>query len=191
MRACLRPGDALLLGADLVKPERELLLAYDDKAGIAYGIVSWFVLEGVNELADRAVVPEVIFRTTLAVTFVIFPCLVIVVVLRAVRARDRRPDPPWAPKLVALAAGAAAVVLAWFAFELADQLRVRAIITESAFRWTIYILVVIAFVLILAGVARTVRAVRRPEAVNATQKADAVLVRASESTAEPPPRGST
>jgi YD repeat-containing protein len=26
----LRPGDALLLGTDLVKPERELLLAYDD-----------------------------------------------------------------------------------------------------------------------------------------------------------------
>lgn len=34
MRACLRPGDALLLGADLVKPERELLLAYDDPLGV-------------------------------------------------------------------------------------------------------------------------------------------------------------
>ena len=30
IRRMLRPGDALLLGADLVKPERELLLAYDD-----------------------------------------------------------------------------------------------------------------------------------------------------------------
>jgi uncharacterized SAM-dependent methyltransferase len=30
IRAALVPGDALLLGADLVKPERELLLAYDD-----------------------------------------------------------------------------------------------------------------------------------------------------------------
>jgi len=30
IRRVLRPGDALLLGADLVKPERELLLAYDD-----------------------------------------------------------------------------------------------------------------------------------------------------------------
>jgi uncharacterized SAM-dependent methyltransferase len=30
IRQLLRPGDALLLGADLVKPERELLLAYDD-----------------------------------------------------------------------------------------------------------------------------------------------------------------
>ena len=30
IRALLRPGDALLLGADLVKPEAELLLAYDD-----------------------------------------------------------------------------------------------------------------------------------------------------------------
>ncbi len=30
IRQSLRPGDALLLGTDLVKPERELLLAYDD-----------------------------------------------------------------------------------------------------------------------------------------------------------------
>ena len=30
IRQSLRPGDALLLGADLVKPARELLLAYDD-----------------------------------------------------------------------------------------------------------------------------------------------------------------
>lgn len=34
IRAALRPGDALLLGADLVKPERELLLAYDDPIGL-------------------------------------------------------------------------------------------------------------------------------------------------------------
>lgn len=34
VRAALRPGDALLLGADLVKPERELLLAYDDPLGV-------------------------------------------------------------------------------------------------------------------------------------------------------------
>ena len=30
----LRPGDALLLGADLVKPEGDLLLAYDDPLGV-------------------------------------------------------------------------------------------------------------------------------------------------------------
>jgi dimethylhistidine N-methyltransferase len=34
IRSALRPGDALLLGADLVKPERELLLAYDDPLGV-------------------------------------------------------------------------------------------------------------------------------------------------------------
>jgi L-histidine Nalpha-methyltransferase len=34
MRAALRPGDYLLLGADLVKPERDLLLAYDDPLGL-------------------------------------------------------------------------------------------------------------------------------------------------------------
>jgi L-histidine Nalpha-methyltransferase len=34
IRRSLRPGDALLLGADLVKPARELLLAYDDPLGV-------------------------------------------------------------------------------------------------------------------------------------------------------------
>jgi dimethylhistidine N-methyltransferase len=34
IRAALRAGDALLLGADLVKPERDLLLAYDDPLGV-------------------------------------------------------------------------------------------------------------------------------------------------------------
>jgi dimethylhistidine N-methyltransferase len=34
IRAALRQGDWLLLGADLVKPERELLLAYDDPLGV-------------------------------------------------------------------------------------------------------------------------------------------------------------
>jgi L-histidine Nalpha-methyltransferase len=34
IRAALDPGDLLLLGADLVKPERELLLAYDDPLGL-------------------------------------------------------------------------------------------------------------------------------------------------------------
>jgi L-histidine Nalpha-methyltransferase len=33
-RAALRTGDALLLGTDLVKPESELLLAYDDPLGV-------------------------------------------------------------------------------------------------------------------------------------------------------------
>jgi dimethylhistidine N-methyltransferase len=34
VRRRLRPGDALLLGTDLVKPERELLAAYDDLLGV-------------------------------------------------------------------------------------------------------------------------------------------------------------
>ena len=33
-RAALLPGDAFLIGTDLVKPERELLLAYDDPLGV-------------------------------------------------------------------------------------------------------------------------------------------------------------
>jgi dimethylhistidine N-methyltransferase len=34
IRAALVPGDAILLGADLVKPEQDLLLAYDDPLGV-------------------------------------------------------------------------------------------------------------------------------------------------------------
>ena len=34
IRGSLRPGDGLLLGADLVKPEKDLLLAYDDPIGV-------------------------------------------------------------------------------------------------------------------------------------------------------------
>jgi dimethylhistidine N-methyltransferase len=34
IRRMLRPGDGLLLGSDLVKPERDLLLAYDDPLGV-------------------------------------------------------------------------------------------------------------------------------------------------------------
>jgi dimethylhistidine N-methyltransferase len=34
VRAAMTPGDAILLGADLVKPEQELLLAYDDPLGV-------------------------------------------------------------------------------------------------------------------------------------------------------------
>ena len=34
VRASLEPGDALLLGVDLVKPTRDLLLAYDDPLGV-------------------------------------------------------------------------------------------------------------------------------------------------------------
>jgi L-histidine N-alpha-methyltransferase len=34
IRAALRPGDGLLLGADLVRPEAELILAYDDPLGV-------------------------------------------------------------------------------------------------------------------------------------------------------------
>jgi L-histidine N-alpha-methyltransferase len=34
VRACLMPGDALLLGTDLMKPLARMLLAYDDPAGV-------------------------------------------------------------------------------------------------------------------------------------------------------------
>lgn len=34
LRAALEPGDLMLLGADLVKPERDLILAYDDPLGV-------------------------------------------------------------------------------------------------------------------------------------------------------------
>src|SRR3989475_7480665 len=38
IRRCLQPGDALLLGTDLEKPVAELLLAYDDPAGLTAGV---------------------------------------------------------------------------------------------------------------------------------------------------------
>lgn len=34
MRAAMRPGDRVLLGADLIKDERDMLLAYDDPLGV-------------------------------------------------------------------------------------------------------------------------------------------------------------
>jgi L-histidine N-alpha-methyltransferase len=34
IRACLMPGDALLLGTDLIKPLARMILAYDDPAGV-------------------------------------------------------------------------------------------------------------------------------------------------------------
>ena len=34
VRACLKPGDAMLLGTDLIKPLGRMLLAYDDPAGV-------------------------------------------------------------------------------------------------------------------------------------------------------------
>jgi len=34
IRGAMQPGDALLLGADLIKPKEELLLAYDDPLGV-------------------------------------------------------------------------------------------------------------------------------------------------------------
>ena len=34
VRACLMPGDAMLLGTDLIKPLARMLLAYDDPAGV-------------------------------------------------------------------------------------------------------------------------------------------------------------
>jgi uncharacterized SAM-dependent methyltransferase len=35
IRAVLAPGDAMLMGADLVKPESDLLLAYNDPLGVS------------------------------------------------------------------------------------------------------------------------------------------------------------
>ena len=34
VRLCLQPGDALLLGTDLVKPQEQLIAAYDDPTGV-------------------------------------------------------------------------------------------------------------------------------------------------------------
>jgi len=58
IRASLRPGDALLLGADLVKPDRELLLAYDDPLGVTAAF-NRNILERINrELGGNFVLGE-------------------------------------------------------------------------------------------------------------------------------------
>jgi dimethylhistidine N-methyltransferase len=56
IRAALTEGDALLLGADLVKPERDLLLAYDDPLGVTAAFNRNLLVRANRELgADFAV----------------------------------------------------------------------------------------------------------------------------------------
>jgi L-histidine Nalpha-methyltransferase len=50
IRRALRSGDALLMGADLVKPERELRLAYDDPLGITAAFNKNLLLRANTEL---------------------------------------------------------------------------------------------------------------------------------------------
>jgi len=47
VRASLESGDALLIGADLVKPERDLLIAYDDPLGVSAAF-NLNILERIN-----------------------------------------------------------------------------------------------------------------------------------------------
>ena len=47
LRVSLAPGDGLLLGADLVKPEQTLLLAYDDPLGVTAAF-NWNLLVRIN-----------------------------------------------------------------------------------------------------------------------------------------------
>jgi len=51
LRGSLRPGDGLLVGTDLVKPERELQLAYDDPLGVTAAF-NRNLLRRVNEELD-------------------------------------------------------------------------------------------------------------------------------------------
>ena len=56
IRAALEEGDAVLLGADLVKPERDLLLAYDDPLGVTAAFNRNLLVRANRELgADFAV----------------------------------------------------------------------------------------------------------------------------------------
>ena len=50
IRGCLEPGDLLLLGADLVKPEAELQLAYDDPLGVTAAFNRNLLVRVNNEL---------------------------------------------------------------------------------------------------------------------------------------------
>ena len=58
VRAQLRAGDALLLGADLVKPERELQLAYDDPLGVTAAFNRNLLVRINRELQGDFDIPE-------------------------------------------------------------------------------------------------------------------------------------
>ena len=51
IRAALSPGDWLLLGADLIKPEKDLLLAYDDPLGVTAAFNRNLLVRANRELA--------------------------------------------------------------------------------------------------------------------------------------------
>jgi L-histidine Nalpha-methyltransferase len=53
IRRTLTPGDLLLLGADLVKPERDLLLAYDDPLGVTAAFNKNLLVRINNELGGE------------------------------------------------------------------------------------------------------------------------------------------
>jgi len=53
IRATLRPGDGLLLGTDLVKPEPDLLLAYDDPLGVTAAFNKNLLVRINRELGGR------------------------------------------------------------------------------------------------------------------------------------------
>jgi L-histidine N-alpha-methyltransferase len=62
IRAALRRGDALLLGADLVKPERELLVAYDDPLGVTAAFNRNLLVRINRELAGNFDVDQFVHR---------------------------------------------------------------------------------------------------------------------------------
>jgi L-histidine N-alpha-methyltransferase len=62
IRATLYPGDYLLLGADLVKPERELLLAYDDPLGLTAAFNKNLLLRMNTELGASFVIDRFAHR---------------------------------------------------------------------------------------------------------------------------------
>jgi len=62
IRATLYPGDYLLLGADLVKPERELLLAYDDPLGLTAAFNKNILLRMNTELGANFVIERFTHR---------------------------------------------------------------------------------------------------------------------------------
>jgi L-histidine N-alpha-methyltransferase len=51
IRAALSPGDWLLVGADLIKPEKDLLLAYDDPLGVTAAFNRNLLVRANRELA--------------------------------------------------------------------------------------------------------------------------------------------
>ena len=98
IRRELRAGDALLLGADLVKPERELQLAYDDPLGVTAAFNRNLLVRINRELGANFAVEQFAHRA-------VWNAVQSRVEMHLIATTDQHVDVPAAPMAVDMAAG--------------------------------------------------------------------------------------